>query len=186
MGGQRRCFEGDGDRFTLSIHHLAGHGALPNQLVELEFIRAQRRRKGGWGREHFTRRANSFVGFLGVFGLSFIEPGFTGHSACAIEGGGCLPGSAHGLGREGYRVGAHIRNVTVFIQALGDAHGLLRGKPQLTTGFLLQGGGRERGRWPAGVRLCLHGEHSGLDPRALQQFGHHCRVSLREQDSLSF
>ena len=87
--GKRSCLNRDGDGFPLSVHHLAGHGPLPNQVIQLELIRAQHRSKITRGRESVAGRANRLVSFLRVFGFALIEARFARNRARTIERLGC-------------------------------------------------------------------------------------------------
>ena len=57
--------------------------------------------------------------------------------------------------RQGRRVGAHVGDVAVLVEALGDAHRLLRREAQLPARLLLQRRGHERRRRTARVRLLV-------------------------------
>ncbi len=132
------------------MHHLAGQGALPDQVVEPGLFLAQvlgeilRVIKDG-------SRADGLVGFLGVLGLGLEHPGLVRHLLLAVLVGDIAADLVNGLVGQGYGVGTHvgdqthgaIADVHAFIQLLGHAHGAVGGEAQLARRFLLQGGGGE-------------------------------------------
>ncbi len=105
------------------------------------------------------------MGFLCVLALGGVHARCGGHEFCAVQlgclaacGGDCLLAQCH-------RVGTHVGDITVFVEALRHLHGHAGGETQLTCGFLLQGGGGERRCRAALVRLGLngaYGERGGL------------------------
>ena len=141
-------------RIEQRMHHLAGDGALPDQLVEPRLIAGE----VGLDLVRNTRafgRADGFVGLLRVLGLGLeaarrvrqvlVAVALADHRAQFAD---CVRGQTH-------RVGPHVGDQTgglaavdgnTFIQALGRAHGALGREAELARGFLLQRGRRERRR----------------------------------------
>ena len=79
---------------------------------------------------------------VGCFGL--ITTGGWGQKLCPIHFLDSTAGSLDRFFAQVDRVGAHVGDVAVFVEILGDAHGLARAEPQLAVGFLLQRAGGER------------------------------------------
>ena len=81
----------------------------------------------------------------------------------AVELGHLGPRRRNRRGRQRRRVGTHVGDVAVLVQALGDPHRRLRRHPQLAAGFLLQRR-RDEGRGRrAAVGLLLHRAHRERD-----------------------
>ena len=105
--------------------------------------------------ERMARRADRFVGFLGVLDLRLDRRAarsgriLARHTRDATRSPG---GVDRHLGQVG-RVGTHVGDVAVFVQALGDLHRPPGGEAELAVGFLLQRAGGERRRRARGVRL---------------------------------
>ena len=117
-------------------------------------------------------RADGLVRLLRVLDLAGVGARGVRHVARAVELGGLLAGRAdRGLGQR-HRVGAHIGDVAVLVQALRDRHRVLGREAQLARGVLLQRGGAERRVRRAAVRLALHAGHGeGGVLQALRQGG---------------
>ena len=99
------------------------------------------------------------MGFLRVLALGGVHARCGGHELGAVQLGGLAACGLDGLIAQRNRIGAHVGDVTVLVQALRNLHGHARGEAQLTRGFLLQGGGRERRCRAALVRLGLDRTH---------------------------
>src|SRR5688500_8758049 len=68
--------------------------------------------------------------------------------------------------REVHGVGSHVRDVTGFVETLGDLHRLPDREPVLARRGLLQGRSRERSWWaalPLGLSYHANGPGAGLD-----------------------
>ncbi len=89
-----------GHAVTAGILHLAGHGALPDQFVELELPVAELGTQVV-GPLELRGRPNRLVGFLGVLDFCAIDPRFVGQVLLAVEPFDLLPRSLHGLIGEG-------------------------------------------------------------------------------------
>ena len=147
---------GDGGLFGLGVAHLAGEGALPDQLVQTlgEGV-------AGNGMVGHRRGTDSLVGFLRADGFGLVFAGFGVFSAVQLHnlffgGGQCEGGEVHG-------VGTHVGDVTGFVQLLGHYHGFAHRETEFAGGFLLQGGGGKRRcrRFLAGVFLHRFGHEMG-------------------------
>ena len=155
--------------------HLRGDGAFVNQLIEPQLLGGEAvgdliRRAAEIGRAH------RFVGFLGVFRLAAVFARVGGEILRAEGMADLLARGLDRLARHLDAVGSHIGDQTdgfaaqihTLIESLRDAHGLLRAQPELAAGFLLQGGGGERGRRVAADALFLDladAELAGFDRR---------------------
>ena len=151
----------DVDRGALQLRgfHLAGDGAVPDQLIELglfgfemaRHVLGQAARVGG---------ADRLMRFLRVLRLGGVFARRLGHEALAILLADHRAYARDRLRRHVDAVGSHIgdeagglaADVDAFIEPLRDAHGVRRRQPQFSRGLLLQRRGRE-GR----VRVALTG-----------------------------
>ena len=145
------------------VDHLAGDGALPDEVVELVLVGAEiglqffRRARGGGG-------AHRLVGFLGVFGAVGVGAWAGRDVVGAVALGDEIAQLGDGVVGQGHRVGPHVGDqahravagVDAFVELLRGAHGALRGEAQFAHGLLLEGGGGE-GR--GGVALALFALH---------------------------
>ena len=152
----RRPHQSDLGAGAGGVGHLGGHRALPDQVVEAELVPRQ-----GPGRlvgrpERLTGRPDGLVGLLGVLDLPLVAPRLGRHVLGAVEGRRLGPGRRQGLARQRGRVGAHVGDPSVLVQALGDLHGPLGAEPELAPRLLLQGRGHERSRGRAAERLVGH------------------------------
>ncbi|MCY1229099.1 hypothetical protein D9M72_414540 [compost metagenome] len=161
--------EADGGRGALGVAHLGGNGALPDELVEPEFVTRELLSHLRRGAEGVAGGADGLVGFLRVGCLAGVNTGRLRHVLRAVEFGGLAPGSRHGFIAQRGRVRTHIGDVAVFVEALGHLHGALGGEPQLAARFLLQRGGGERSGRTAGVGLGVDGADTEF--RVLQPGG---------------
>ena len=184
ISGCRGCLYGDGCGLTLGICHLGSNSALPNQVIELPLVATENILKFCGSLEGFTSRANSFVSFLSVLALARILTGSICNLVCSIERGGLSTSCRNRLSREGRRVSTHIGDVTVFVQALSHAHGLLRGELQLARSFLLQGRSGEGCGRTTSVGLGLETCHDDLGACFTQCCGERSCCFFAEQRGL--
>ena len=126
--------------------------------------------------------ANRFVRLLGVFDLAAIDAGFGRQKLVAVflsdQAAGVLDRDRGQIGR----IGTHVGDVPVFVQALGNLHRPPGGEAELAVGFLLQRAGGERRVGLGRVRLVFDlgdAELAAADPR-----GECCRRVLVEQHQL--
>ena len=130
-------FHGGGGAFC--VGHLGGDRALPDQVVEFEFVAGQFALHLGWGTERVTCGTDRFVRFLRALLFLGVHPWGAGDVFGPIEFGNLLAGGGDGLGGQGRGVRTHICDVPVFVQRLGNAHGLAGAHAEFAAGFLLQG-----------------------------------------------
>ena len=147
------AFDGDDDSSSARIGHLAGDGTLPDQVKQAEFVVIE----GGFHRfrqaEGMPCGADRFVSFLGVFHLGLVGARLGRQIVGTVVGINQLACVFHSdFGQVG-RVGTHVGDVTVFVQALGDLHCPASGETKLTVTFLLQRAGGKRRIWFGRVRL---------------------------------
>ena len=149
----------DGRGLALRIGHLAGDGALPDEVVETEFVAVELLGHLRRGAEGVTGGTDRLVGLLRRLLLARVLARRLRNEFGTIEFGHLLARSRDGLTRQRRGVGTHIGDVAVFVQRLGGAHRLTGAHAQFASGFLLQGRSRERSGRAAGVRLRLHRGH---------------------------
>ena len=112
--------------------------------------------------------------FLGVFGPAGVLARLAGQVFRAVfgfdvltRGGDGFAGHLHAVGPHiGDQAGSFAVDIHAFIQALGEAHGVLGAEAELAAGFLLQSGGGERCRRIAADALAFHridAESAGFD-----------------------
>ena len=130
------------------VHHLAGHGALPNHLVELELVGRQKRLHA-FGRAVHGRGADGFVRFLRVFGFGFVHARAVRQEIRADFVFNIVADFGERVFGQGNAVGTHVGNqadgalshVDAFKKLLRGAHGAVGGEAQFAHGVLLHGGG---------------------------------------------
>ena len=157
----RRCGRRKQDAGTrpLRVLHLGRQCPLPDQLVEAEGVLVQARAHLVRRPEVRARGPNGLVRLLGVG-----PPGVGARLLRRILGpkkfDDLQPRGSDRLARKRGRIGAHVCDVAVLVQALGHPHRPLRGEPELPGRLLLQSRGDEGRVGPAGERLFLDlGDH---------------------------
>ena len=178
------AFDADRDSPSPRVGHLAGHGPLPNQVVQPEFVRVQLAAQRFGKREGVAGRANRLVRFLGVLDLGLVQPHLIGQELAPVLRLDQLARRLDGHLGQVSRVGSHVRDVAVFVQALGHLHRPPRREAELAVGLLLQRAGRERRRRPRRERLVFERGHLELDPR--QPLGQLSGGRLVEQQQPGF
>ena len=156
--------------------HLAGDGAPPDQLVQLQLLAVEMARHVGRPAEDIGG-TDRLMGFLGVFRLGLVNAGTGRQIPLAVVLLDQGAGGADGLGGHLYAIGSHIGDQThslaadidALVKALGDLHGAGGRQIQFARRLLLQGRGGER---RIGVTLGLFlfhrpdmeggGQHLGL------------------------
>ncbi len=142
------------DELQARVGHLRGHGALPDQVVERCLAALQPVLVGGL---HLgAGRPDRLVGLLGVARALLEGARLGGEEPLAVATLDRLARRRHGLLREVYGVGAHVRDVAVLVERLRDAHGVLGRQAELPARLLLQCRGGERRRGGAGGLALLH------------------------------
>ena len=156
--------------------HLAGHGALPHQLVQPPLL-VRQVASHVLGSARDVGRANRLVRLLRVLGLGGILAGGGGQVVGAEAVADVAADLVHRLGRHLHPVGAHVGDqagglateLDALVELLRRAHGRLRAHAELAAGLLLQRRGGEGGRRVALDLAPLHrgdgklaGLHRGL------------------------
>ena len=155
--GRRRRAEPERDGQAARVGHLRGERPLPDQVVEGELVPVQlalellRRPEGVAG------GPDRLVRLLRVLDLARVLARLLRDRVGAVELDGLAPRRGQRGLRQRRRVGAHVGDVAVLVQALGDAHRRLRAVAELAARLLLQGRGHERRGRPARVRLLVGG-----------------------------
>jgi hypothetical protein len=158
------------------MRHLAGDGALPDQLVEPGLVLAQVRLDllgqvaDGGGPDRLMR-------LLGVLGLGLEDARLRGQVVGAIALGDVVAQLRQGLLGQVDRVGSHVgdqadraaADVDALVELLGGAHGALGGEAELARGLLLQRRGDERRRRVALALLALDRSTLSLPRRGDQR-----------------
>ena len=165
-------------RLPLRVLHLGRDRAHPDQLVESVLV-------GGELRAHVLRRAEAvargadrLVRLLRVLDLPLVAARLGRNVVGAEERGHLLARGRERRLRQRRRVGAHVRDVAVLVQALRDPHRRLRGVTELAARLLLQRRGHERRARAADVRLSLDARN--LEGGALEPVGEPTRSLLVE------
>ncbi len=144
----------DGRAFEPGGLHLAGEGALPDQVVELLLLALGADRVG---REAHVGRADAFMRFLRVLGLVLVDPRRGGDIVGAEAALDLGARGRHRLGRHVDAVGPHVGDVAGLVEALGGRHAGLGTHAELAAGLLLQGRGHEGRVGVAARRLGIDG-----------------------------
>ena len=159
---RRGAGNADGDGLALRVGHLRCDRADPDQLVERALVRGQlagdllRRAEGVPG------GTDRLVGLLRVLDLALVAARLVGDVLGAEEVARLLPGGGERRLGEGRRVGSHVGDVAVLVEALGHAHGRLCGEAELAAGVLLQRRRHERRAGTPRVRLALDAPNAKL------------------------
>ena len=164
--------DGDRDPVTPGVGHLAGNGPLPDQVVELELVGAELAANRLGYVERMARRTNRFVGLLGILDLGPVGAWFFGQILFAVLGGDQVSGGLDCHRGQVRRVGSHVGDVAVFVQALSHLHRVARRVPALPVRLLLKRAGSKRRIGPGAIGLVFQVGHAGLDvAEPLEQFG---------------
>ena len=149
------------------VGHLAGHGTVPDQPVELQLLGVEVGRQA-LGRTPDAGGADGLVGLLRALAPGAVVPWPLGVVAAEVLLD-VLRGLLQGLLGHGHRVGAHVGDqahalaaaqVDALVELLGDAHGPLRREAQAIGGRLLQRRGDERRGRTLARLLALDGRHA--------------------------
>ncbi len=169
-------------RGAARVGHLRGHRALPDQLVEPEFVAVELATHRVRGRERLTGGPDRLVRLLGVLHLAGVLARRRRDVLLAVELARLVARRVDRRLRQRRRVGTHIGDVAVLVEPLRDAHRALRGEPQLAAGLLLQRRRHERRIRTPGVGLLLRRRHRQL--RAPQSRGQLGRARLVQDHDL--
>ena len=118
---------------------------------------------------------------LRVLAVAAVDAGVQGHGLLAVERHRLLARRRDRLSAQCDRVGAHIGDEALLVQALGDAHRVLGAHRELATGLLLQSRGREGRLRAAGSRLGLE-RGDGCLADALDRCGESAGLGFVEDD----
>ena len=149
--------DADGGGLAAGVGHLRGHRAFPDELVERELAGRQIALDLGGRAEMVAGGPDRLVGLLRALGLRRVQPWLVRQRLLPVHLPNLASGSRNRLFGKVGRVGSHVRDVAVFVERLGRAHGVARAHAELAGGLLLEGRRRERRGRPAGVRLRLDG-----------------------------
>ena len=170
------------DGLAAGVGHLRGDRALPDQVVQGRLVALDLALHLVGGAEAVAGRADRLVRLLRVLHLPVVGARLLRHRVGAVELAGLVARRGdRRLGQRG-RVGAHVGDVAVLVEALGDAHRVLRREPELAARLLLQRRGHERRGRAAGVRLALDRPDGELD--ALERGRERTRGVLVELDGI--
>ena len=135
VAGIAGCGQIDADRIKPGRCHLAGHGALPDHLVQAQLFRIQPVAQTGW-RAGDRRRSDGLVRFLGILRLVG-KHHRVGRQIFAVE---IVFHPQTDVGNrflaERHRIGSHVGNqadrtatdIDAFIQLLRHLHGAVGGE----------------------------------------------------------
>ncbi len=146
------------DRHGLArgVLHLAGDGALPDQVVKPQLVGAQPGAlRLGRGAEPVAGRPDRLVRLLGVLHLVRVGTRRVRYVLGAVQLAGLVAGGVDRGLRQRDRVGPHVGDVAVLVKPLRDGHRVLGGEAELAARLLLQRGSPERRVGRAAVRLAL-------------------------------
>ena len=161
----------DGRLVQFGRLHLAGDGALPDQIIETRLVVIEKI-TNGVGRPRGVGRSDRLVRLLGVRGGGAVDPRRIGKVAVAKTLADLAAHAGDGLAAELNTVGPHVgdqagglaADIDAFIKPLRDLHCPAGRKAELSRGFLLQRRGGER-------RFRIFTDAAGLDVRDLQSLG---------------
>ena len=140
-----------GDGVQLGVFHLAGHEALPDELIELELVVGELALTASGRMEGSEGRMASCASCAPA--LIYTRSGSWGSIRGRISPLINAPAAACASSGDAQRVGTHIGDqavrgafaeVDALIELLRDHHRALRREAEPAVGLLLQGGGGER------------------------------------------
>ena len=122
---------------SAGVCHLAGNRPLPHHVKQFELVVLQFLPQRFRQLEGMTGRPNGLVRFLCVLDFGMIYTRLFGQEIIAVFRSDKISGGVHGDLCQTGRVGSHVRNVPVFIQALGQLHCAAGRVSQLSVRLLL-------------------------------------------------
>ena len=172
----------DRDRLAAGVGHLRCDRPLPDQVVQRGLVALDLAPNVVGRAELVAGGPDRLVRLLCVLHLAVVSARLGRDRVGAVQlarlvAGGC----DRRLGQRG-RVGAHVGDVTVLVEALGDPHGVLRAEPQLAARLLLQRRGHERRGRAAGIRLAL--DRADGERGAVERGGKASRSRLVDVDGV--
>ena len=177
----------DGHAMPPGIGHLTGNGSLPYQVVQPIFVVAESRPQGLGKTEGRARRTNRLVGLLRILDPGLIDPGLVGQVFLAVLRGHQLASRFHGHRGQIRRIGSHVGDVAVLVQALREPHRVSGRETVFAVGLLLQRTRRKRGIRLRCVGLVLDAPHAAVGlgkPR--KQLGCLLFIQLQQRGVLQF
>jgi hypothetical protein len=138
------AFDRNRDPSAAGVGHLAGDRALPNHVEQFELVGIELVAQDAGQFEGMTGRANAFVRLLRVFDFRLVDALLGRQIIAAIFLGYQSPRILDGDLRQVGRIGTHVRDVAILVQALGHLHGPPGSETQFAIRFLLQRAGGER------------------------------------------
>src|SRR5438093_1899120 len=162
LAAGRRTGDAQRNGLTLRILHLRRDRSDPDQLVQRVLIAVELSLHVLRRAERVARRANRLVRLLRVLHLALVPPWLLGNEVRAVQLAGLRTGRLERRLRQGRRIGPHVRDVAVLVQALRDPHRGLGGEAKLAACLLLQRRRHERRARLARVRLALDSRHVEL------------------------
>ena len=163
---EARRAEAQRRRLSARVLHLRGDGALPDQLVERVLVARQLPLHVGGRPERVAGGPDRLVRLLRVLHLALVAPRRRRDVLGAVELRRLRAGCRQRRLRQRRRVGAHVGDVAVLVETLGEPHRRLRREAELAARLLLQRRGHERRRRAAAIRLLLDpadGERGALE-----------------------
>ena len=166
---RRRRAEPQRDGLPARIGHLRGERPLPDQVVEGELVPVQlalellRRPEGVAG------GPDRLVRLLRVLDLAGVLARRVRNRVRAVELDGLAAGGGQRGLRQRRRVGAHVGDVAVLVEALGDPHRRLRRVAELAARLLLERRRHEGSSRPARVGLLVGGADGERQPFELRR-----------------
>ena len=160
VAARLRCrAEAERNRQPARVGHLRGQRSLPDQVVERELVAVQLACEVLRRAEVVAGRANRLVGLLRVLHFARVPARLLRDRIRAVQLNGLPARRDQRRLRQRRRVGAHVGDVAVLVQLLGDAHRRLRAVAQLPARLLLQGRRHERGGRATRIRLLVGRAH---------------------------
>ena len=139
----------------LSVCHLRCDGSLPDHVKDAELVIAELISERLGESERIARRSDRLVSLLGVLDLGRIGTLRVVEELRTVLGPYKASGRRDGFFGKRRRIGPHVGDIAVFVEALGNPHRVLGGEPKLTVGLLLERAGSKRSLGPLGKRFDL-------------------------------
>ena len=151
----RRGSKLDRNGLTARVLHLGSDRPLEDEVVEGVLVTRELAAELVRRPEDVPGGPDRLVRFLRIGDRPLVPSGLGGHGLWPVDAC-CMRArrSERGVGQR-HRVGSHVRDVAVLVEALGDAHRRLRREPQLAACLLLQRGRAERRRGSPRVGLLV-------------------------------
>ena len=153
----RRGGAGDAERDGLAggVLHLRGDRADPDQLVQRELVTVQLACQLLRRSKRVAGRPDRLMRLLRVLHLALVAARLLRDVLVAVQLARLAASGGERRLRQRRRVGAHVRDVAVLVEALGESHRRLGREAELAARVLLQGRRHERRARAADVRLPL-------------------------------